>query len=208
MIVVEASGNSDPTLIAKILAGSGLDAKLDLQYTLCLFDPVKSYKLSRVLEVIPHQVAAADVVLLTKCDITTRQEKDTARDYIASINKEVPVWEISHGMVDFSALPLRRPDRGPEESSFQPGVNRPGNFTVKGKIADLESLLNALQEAEGVLRVKGFVETPDGPVYVSDTGRGFEVTPSNDVPVPLNILCQNGVAQKLEVALKERGLIG
>lgn len=207
MIVVEASGNSDPTLIAKLLSRSGLDAKLHLRHTLCLFDPVKSYKLARVLEVIPHQVAAADVILLTKSDITSKEDKDRARAYVSAINSHAPVLEIIRGMTDFAALPPRRPDRGIEESDFQPTANRPSNFTVKGPIRDLEALLAALQADPGVLRVKGFVETPKGPVYVSDTGQGFEVTPSKDAPVPLNVLCTAGTAGFLEASLRARRLL-
>ncbi len=206
-IVVEASGYSDPTLIAKLLAQSGLDARLTLRHTLCLFDPVKSYKLSHVLEVIQHQVAAADVILLTKSDITSKEDRDKARNYISAINKDAPVLEIGQGMVDFAALPCRRPDRGIEESNFRPGVGRPGNFTVAGPVRDLTALLTALQEDSSVLRVKGFIRTPEGPVYVSDTGQGFEVAPSKDAPVPLNILCAAGKAEFLEASLRARHLL-
>lgn len=207
MIVVEASGNSDPTLIAKLLVQSGLSAKLELRHTLCLFDPVKSYKLSHVLAVIPHQVAAADVILLTKSDITTQEDRDRARDYIRAINDDAPILEICRGMADFAELPRRRPDRGIEESGFQPTLNRPGSFTVKGQVRDLAALLAALEKDPSVLRVKGFVQTPEGPVYVSDTGQGFEVVPSKDAPVPLNILCAAGKAELLEASLRVRQLL-
>lgn len=202
MVVVEASGNSDPTLTAKILAGSGLDAKLELTHVLCLFDPVKSYKLSHVLEVIPHQVAAADVVLLSKSDITSAEEKERAKAYISAINETVPVIEITQGRLDFSSLPPRNPDRRAEESTFQPGLNRPTNFTIAEPVANLDALLEALARCENVLRVKGFVHTPAGAVYVSDTGRGFEVVPSDDAPVPLNILCTAGKAAEIEAGLR------
>ena len=84
LIIVEASGMSDPSAVDKMLRLSGLDGLFEHTSTICLFDPVKSLKLARVLEVIPRQLASASVVVLTKADITTKEERDAARAYIRS----------------------------------------------------------------------------------------------------------------------------
>ena len=52
LIIVEASGMSDPSAVDKMLRLSGLDGLFEHTSTICLFDPVKSLKLARVLEVI------------------------------------------------------------------------------------------------------------------------------------------------------------
>ena len=78
LIIVEASGMSDPSAVDKMLRLSGLDGLFEHTSTICLFDPVKSLKLARVLEVIPRQLASASVVVLTKADITTKEERDAA----------------------------------------------------------------------------------------------------------------------------------
>lgn len=48
---------SDPSAVDKMLRLSGLDGLFEHTSTICLFDPVKSLKLARVLEVIPRQLA-------------------------------------------------------------------------------------------------------------------------------------------------------
>lgn len=206
-IIVEASGNSDPTRMCKILRGAGLEDVLRHKLTLCLFDPVKSLKLARVLEVIPHQVRAADVILLSKFDLTTPEERGLAAAYVRELNPAAPLLEIARGELDLSLLPERRAERGAEESSFQPGVNRPGNFSLR-ETADLGGLLRFLGENEDVLRVKGYILTPEGTFFISDTGRGFERARSADAPVPLNILCKAGKAVEVEDRVRTMCLAG
>ena len=48
LIIVEASGMSDPSAVDKMLRLSGLDGLFEHTSTICLFDPVKSLKLARV----------------------------------------------------------------------------------------------------------------------------------------------------------------
>ena len=93
LIIVEASGMSDPSAVDKMLRLSGLDGLFEHTSTICLFDPVKSLKLARVLEVIPRQLASASVVVLTKADITTKEERDAARAYIRSQEPDLPIVE-------------------------------------------------------------------------------------------------------------------
>ncbi|MFR9039887.1 MAG: GTP-binding protein [Bilophila wadsworthia] len=91
LIIVEASGMSDPSAVDKMLRLSGLDGLFEHTSTICLFDPVKSLKLARVLEVIPRQLASASVVVLTKADITTTEEREAARAYIRSLEPDLPI---------------------------------------------------------------------------------------------------------------------
>ena len=107
LIIVEASGMSDPSAVDKMLRLSGLDGLFEHTSTICLFDPVKSLKLARVLEVIPRQLASASVVVLTKADITTKEERDAARAYIRSQEPDLPIVESHNGNADFASLPER-----------------------------------------------------------------------------------------------------
>lgn len=98
---------SDPSAVDKMLRLSGLDVLFEHTSTICLFDPVKSLKLARVLEVIPRQLASASVVVLTKADITTKEERDAARAYIRSQEPDLPIVESHNGNADFASLPER-----------------------------------------------------------------------------------------------------
>ena len=189
LIIVEASGMSDPSAVDKMLRLSGLDGLFEHTSTICLFDPVKSLKLARVLEVIPRQLASASVVVLTKADITTKEERDAARAYIRSQEPDLPIVESHNGNADFASLPERA------LRLFPVGFN-----------TDAKTLLDALTADGNVLRVKGYIRAADGVRFVSDTGQGFETMESRDAPVPLMIICMQGTAGAVRAALHAAGI--
>lgn len=149
---------SDPSAVDKMLRLSGLDGLFEHTSTICLFDPVKSLKLARVLEVIPRQLASASVVVLTKADITTKEERDAARAYIRSQEPDLPIVESHNGNADFASLPERRfacsrsdsipRRRGPTASHWKLSGPTPRRW------------LDALTADGNVLRVKGYIRRP------------------------------------------------
>ena len=205
LVIVEASGMSDPSAVDKMLRLSGLDGDFDHTSTICLFDPVKSLKLARVLEVIPRQLASTTVAVLTKCDLATEQELAAARDYIGSREPDLPVVAVSHGRLDLAALP------GRAARSFSFGFNtpetRPDAFNVDRVECTADELAAALEQEEHVLRVKGFVRARDGIWFLSDTGRGIEKRPDTAAPVPLTIICFQGSAESVRNTLQAGNIL-
>ena len=57
LIIVEASGMSDPSAVDKMFGSPASTAFFEHTSTICLSDPVKSLQLARVLEVILRQLA-------------------------------------------------------------------------------------------------------------------------------------------------------
>lgn len=205
LVLVEASGMSDPSAVDRMLSLSGLDAVFNHTATVCLFDPVKSLKLARVLEVIPRQLASASVALLTKADSASREELDAARAYIRAVEPDLPVLESRNGDVDFASLPERV--RRPFAFGFNTPETRPDCFTLETVAVSLSALTTVLQSDERVLRVKGYIRAADGFWFVSDTGRGFETMPSPDTPVPLAVICMQGTAESVRAALHASGIL-
>ena len=191
LVIVEASGMSDPSAVDKMLRLSGLDGDFDHTSTICLFDPVKSLKLARVLQVIPRQLASAPVA--------------AARDYIGSREPDLPVVAVSHGRLDLAALP------GRAARSFSFGFNtpetRPDAFSVDRVECTADELAAALEQEEHVLRVKGFVRARDGIWFLSDTGRGIEKRPDTAAPVPLTIICFQGSAESVRNTLQAGNIL-
>lgn len=204
LVIVEASGMSDPSAVDKMLRLSGLDALFEHTSTICLFDPVKSLKLARVLEVIPRQLASASVAVLTKADITTREERDTAHAYIRSLEPDLPIVESRNGNMDFASLPERALQLFPV--GFNTPETRPDCFALETVTTDAQTLLDALQADGNVLRAKGYIRAADGIRFVSDTGQGFETMESRDAPVPLMIICMQGTAEAVRAALQTAGI--
>lgn len=204
MVIVEASGMSDPASIDKLLSLSGLSDSFDHVSTICLFDPVKSLKLAHVLEVIPRQLASANVVVLTKIDMTTPEEQKAAQDYIRRQEPDVPILESRDGEVDFTTCPTRVLPAF--AFGFNTPENRPDCFSLQSVSTDAERLLNILRNDQNVLRVKGCIKARDGIWFVSDTGKGFEIMPCEEAPTPLMIICMQGTADSVKAALRTVGI--
>lgn len=202
LVIVEASGMSDPSNIDKMLELSGLNKFFDHTATICLFDPVKSLKLASVLEVIPRQLASATVAVITKCDLANDIEINKAKEYILAKEPNLPVIACAHGKIDLKAIPHRAC------KSFAFGFNtpetRPDSFTLSHVECTADELIAVLENDESVLRVKGAVKAKDGIWFISDTGRTFEKSAYNKEFVPLTVICMQGTKQNLIKKLQDK----
>lgn len=219
-VFVEASGMSDPSGVTRTLELAGLAEAYSRPLVICLFDPVKSLKLSRVLEVISRQIVSANVVVLTKADISTRAELDAARAWITSIRPDVLIVESANGRFHDNELTLESL-RGMATAGlsapfgFNTPENRPDSFTIDRRITPLpEGLLDALKAHPAVLRIKGYALTTQGAMFISDTGRdghdeatpAMELSPVRDMPVPLTVICMQDSGRTVQNSLKPFGI--
>ncbi len=205
LIFIEASGMADPAGMHLLLNNAHLESDFEHLCTICAFDPIKSVKLSHVLEVIPRQIRASDLVLLTKGDITSEKEKSAAKAYLKSINKDVGIIEEKS---DINILSVCEEHR----ESFHIGSlntkdNRPESFTISQIAVPPEQLLETLKENGKILRVKGYIKCGRKNYYISDTGRGFEVREAETALAPLTIICMRGTLKEVRDAFFIKGLI-
>ncbi|BHH83490.1 GTPase [Desulforhopalus sp. 52FAK] len=215
ILIIEASGMSDPAGMKSLLWMAKLNEVYEEPSVLCLFDPIKSWKLSHVLEVIPRQVKAANVVVITKTDIASDKEIRRAVDYIEKMNDQISIYK--HHLGDSGGM-MCLSDEGNLVSStrvetqgnlfgFNTKENRPDSFIVSSAPQGVEPLLHFLNENEDVLRVKGYLYDGERHLYVSDTGRGFKLEPCEDKDVPLTIICMKGTGVSIQNALLQQNLI-
>lgn len=205
LVILEASGMSDPSNISSMLKLSGLDDVFDHTTTLCTFDPVKSLKLSHVLTVIPRQLASANVAVLTKADMYTGDELAKAYAYIHTLEPDLPIARSYHGEMDLPNIYGRK-----DISSFTFGLNRPDNRPDSLELHTIKTTIKALIDSltmDCILRVKGFIHTMDGIWFVSDTGTSIEYIPSQSAPVPLTIICLSGTKHIIQDKLKQDAII-
>lgn len=207
-VLVEASGMSDPSGVTRMLNLAKLDSFYEEPLIICLFDPQRSIKLAKVLEVIPRQIRAAHVVVLTKSDITTKEERDIAREYILSVQKNVPIIESSQGYVDLHTLQAFTNSANMANfMSFNTPETRPDSFIIKDSVKNLDVLIDILKNADSLLRVKGYVNTPQGSVFITDDHEGIRVTPSTSSPVPLTVICMQGQGNELQKLLEQNAFV-
>ena len=214
LLIIEASGMSDPAGMSSLMWLAKLGNDFEEPVVLSLFDPVKSLKLSNVLQVIPRQVKAADVIILTKVDMMQQEELDAARDYVRSENRDAPIYE--HGFdrdealncLDMSGgLRSEKLEKVNDSLGFNTFENRPDSFVVNAAPSGIDNLLDALTENGDILRVKGYLPEKDGFVFISDTGKGFERRKTESAPVPLTIICNTGTGGQIKQTLLKQKLI-
>jgi G3E family GTPase len=214
LLIIEASGMSDPAGMTSLLWMAKLGDHFEEPVVLSLFDPVKSLKLSNVLQVIPRQVKAADVIILTKVDMISVEELEAARAYVLTENSKAPIYE--HGFdrdralecLDMSGnLQSKKLEKINDSLGFNTFENRPDSFVVKAAPSGIDNLIDALTKNADVLRVKGYLPNGDGFVFISDTGKGFEKRKTDSAPVPLTVICNTGTGADLKQTLLKQNLI-
>lgn len=214
LLIIEASGMSDPAGMSSLMWMAKLGDDFEEPVVISLFDPVKSLKLSNVLQVIPRQVKAADIIILTKADMMLQEELDAARAYVRTENSNAPIYE--HGFdrdevlncLDMSGnLVSEKLAKVNDSLGFNTFENRPDSFVVKGAPSGIDSLLASLIKNADILRVKGYLPEGDRFVFISDTGKGFERRTTESAPVPLTVICNTGTGAEIKQTLYKQKLI-
>lgn len=162
LVVLEASGLSDPTSVAETLSLPPLSEKIYLAGNWCVVDTVNFNRGGLMRQRIIHQVRAADVVLLNKADLAGDKIAGVKAE-IRQINPFADLRETSFGQAFFQeelqpvkkfyfdrVAPLGRPD-------IQSMVIKSGKRLTRDR---LEKFLN--QWAPLAYRIKGFVALVDG----------------------------------------------
>ena len=179
-VVIEASGMADPRVIADMLNETGLDAHFELVRIVSIVEPRSFLRLIHTLPNIIHQVEAADLVLLNKCDLFDEALLLETEQAIRGTKTEARLVRCIRAGVDLDPFGERTshaglhgeyaPCRDPCYFSFALALERPVDT------AALEKFI--LDNAEAVYRVKGYVESKDGPLYFDYSRAGFSHAPA------------------------------
>ncbi len=189
LILIEASGVSDPGRIAQV----GLvDPKLQLEAVVVLVDAehlIEQLDDALLADTLRRQIVAASLVVLNKKDLVSRERLAAVRQRLVRQFDRVPVLEAAHGALPLAPLVFRSPaGRAQTESmasspgprGFRPGspgeetlcraseherLAAPGHPFEGGVwrshgVLDADVLIGALKRLpRTVMRVKGWVTT-------------------------------------------------
>ena len=181
-VVVETSGASDPApMLAALAAAPLLRNAVALDAVVCLLDAAAADDPAvRGSVSFQSQLACADVVLLTKCDVTEPDAQERTRAQAAKLAPHARVMRCDHGRVPLAALighaaaPRAQPaaSQVPQRPHARDHLREDGLSSVVWRASapvDRARLLAALRwllrESDmRVLRAKGFVlvAEPDG----------------------------------------------
>ncbi|MCF7816667.1 MAG: GTP-binding protein [Kiritimatiellales bacterium] len=179
-VVIEASGMADPRVIADMLKETGLGDYFELANIVSIVEPRSFLRLIHTLPNIIHQVEAADIVLLNKCDLyggeklaemeTAIRNIKPAANIVRCVHAEVdfPIFGggIDHGMLHGEYAKCR----DPRFASFSTIFDHPVDPAVVEKLI--------LGNEDSIYRVKGYLQTLEGPVYFDYSKAGFSISPS------------------------------
>lgn len=171
-LIVEASGIADPASIANAAI-----AEPDLSYAgiITLVDGLNGADLLRDALIAPQvaqQIKVADMVLMTKCEVPSGALAQALDDHGLCIPRilqsDAPVVPL---LSDVLPLPKGRPT-APHPLYVQWNTDAPSEMSreqVKARLQD---------RPEGLYRVKGFVDGPDGMLEVHVVGKHMDIRSS------------------------------
>lgn len=182
LLLVESSGLADPTDMAKILTDIKRMLARPYRYagSICLVDCTTFLDYVDVLLPIEHQIAAADVILLNKTDIAGPDVITEVENRVKEINPVAHVLRTTHAQAPFEELPI---DGMTEKENIRCCCNfdwnRPQSYVLRASCAvSQQRLLDAaVALSPHVLRMKGFAQCENGPVFVEVAGGRASVRP-------------------------------
>lgn len=182
-VIIEASGIADPNVIRLMLAETRLDAEYDLRHIVTVIDPGSFTKLMHTLPNIIAQVEAADLAIINKLDLyEAEQLKETERE-LRQLNPTAHVIRTRYAQVDIDITGMtKHGDERRASSAGQYAACADPNYITQAVPLSQPIGMDALADAfralpPEVYRVKGFVPTPEGTVYVDVSAGGLTCTP-------------------------------
>jgi G3E family GTPase len=215
-ILIESSGVADPADIVRNLMDPVIWREAPLETVLCVVDATGADALDDAL--LRSQVRAADLIALSKLDLTDAAGRDRVRAALSAINPRCGVVEAAHGEVPIGLL-------FPVVPASPPTVRDPGRphprsdrFDTMTWTSDRPVSMPRLQAAIELLapklvRAKGFFETVEQPgrqlllqfvggrATLTPAGAATGGVPTADVPlVRIVFIAEVGALSMAEIA--------
>jgi G3E family GTPase len=216
-IVIETSGIADPADIVRNLMDPVIWREAPLETVLCVVDATAADRLGDAL--LRAQVRAADVIALTKTDLT--EGGDGARAALRGINQRAVLVEAPYGQVPLALLFPADPDAPPvlrDGGRARPVADR---FETMAWTSDRPIVLSSLQAAIGRLapklaRAKGLFETVEQPgrqLLLQLAGGRATLAPAGAPPpnrprVRIVFIAEIGALSAMEIAMAMEGCVG
>lgn len=201
IILVEASGLSDPTKIKSILNPYISSGRLAYKGAICLADASRLEKVFYTARVSSKQLAVSDLVVINKSDLAEESQLEKVRELIRSKVPGAQMVTTALGHFEKSWLDMLK---GGVPTEDEPGISGPDITLQKARVVlstnfslyELEHFLAAF--IEDTCRVKGFMTLKEGVVFVDCVGPSIRIQPWEDSlsgypPNTLNALATEGM---------------
>ncbi len=184
-VILEASGLSDPITISQIISSSALGNLIWLAHSYTIVDALNFQKTIERVGRNTHQIRVADTIVLNKCDLAVKLLSEI-RSKLLIINPFAKIVETSYCKIEFLQdsvfhLPISLIGKNQNESAGRPDV---GSAVIKcTKAVSAENLDHFIRKYSLITyRIKGYVDTVNGPVAVHTSFEHIEIKPVPDNP--------------------------
>ena len=210
VILIEASGLSNPVNVRKIMAQEEKFPGLEYMGSICLLDAKRFHKVYETATVVKKQIGISDIVLINKTDLATSEEIARVRRTVKDHRPDIPIFETTFGqMKDEWLEEIQKPVLAAEKPEIQTKDITLRSYVLK--ISEGFSLYELEKFTEMFLadtyRVKGFVKL-QGEQYLLDcVGSLFSISRYDGEVTAVNeivILAGNGLpaAKSIKEAMK------
>lgn len=191
IIIVEASGLSDPTNVKKILYQPDKFPNVEYMGSICLVDAVQFLKVYKTAVVVKKQLNVSDKILLNKIDKATEEQIADVRKIILTHRPDMPIYETSFGKIrkewilemDGSSV------KESEEPIHQADIRLRKYLLHIQDGVELEKLQYCLNMIlEDTYRIKGFVHCKQGWYLINCVGNMFYAEPCEEKKEKENLL--------------------
>ena len=191
VIIVEASGLSDPTNVKKILNQRDKFGEVEYRGCICLADAKQFLKVYDTAAVVKKQLNVSDLVLLNKVDLAEKEQVLKVRQALRGQRPDLPVYETSFGQFQETWLDSLQVQESPDDTElFQTADITLRKYLLRireeADLAELQGFLKMI--LEDTFRIKGFVRIGEQQYLVSGVGNLLEVSPYTGTPERTNLL--------------------
>lgn len=209
VILVEASGLSDPTGVRKLFRQTGRFPHIEYMGGICLIDAVRFPKLYATARTCVKQLAASDVAVVNKTDRASAEQLEATLSLVRGQRPDLPVLQTSFGTVDAGILTLLENTQALPDEDMPLTADlslRKINIQIAPTITAYELQKFIEMFLEETFRVKGFIQTADGLRFADCVGNVAKVEPcALEVPEErrgwLTVL--SGAKMPVRAAIKE-----
>lgn len=209
VILVEASGLSDPTGVRRLFTQTGRFQHLDYRGAVCLVDAVRFPKVYATCRACQRQLAASDVAVVNKTDLASDSQMEKTHEILRNQRPDMPVLETSFGQAGAELLDLMDKALHSEEKEM-PLI---ADLTARRLLIRIspeitpESLRRFLDLfLDATFRVKGFVRTADGLYLVDCVGSAVSLQPWREEVHPSKegfLVALSGAGMPLKTRVRE-----
>lgn len=195
VVMVEASGLSDPLAVTEVLTSGELSRHIRLQQVWAVVDSLNYLRMEKLMSTIRHQILVADTVLLNKTDLVAEPGLKALREHIGRLNPLAQIVETSYCDADPGWLfdvAMRNTPGHRKSGHIQREVRKAGRGHLRPDVGvgilrtgfriTESALWNFLRdESNNTYRIKGLaaisdgrmlsVQTCPGQVFIGDSGQ-------------------------------------